>query len=154
MFVLFLSISTLSIIASILLFFFILFYILFCFVCLSIFFRFIELCCVCFYLQRKPMLNKLKMYVLPRLKLQLRRQSQFNARKKFQYAILCVRAMVRIQRLRYTIEPLRMEDSLKDPYRVKVLRKVNDFNQQSISYVVRSVFLQFNLILFVICMFI
>ncbi|XP_031637404.1 phosphorylase b kinase gamma catalytic chain, skeletal muscle/heart isoform isoform X2 [Contarinia nasturtii] len=56
----------------------------------------------------------------------LRRQSQFNARKKFQYAILCVRAMVRIKRLRYTIEPLRMEDSLKDPYRVKVLRKVID----------------------------
>lgn len=77
-----------------------------------------------FYLQRKPKQNKLKMYILPRLKLQLRRQSQFNARKKFQYAILCVRAMVRIKRLRYTVEPLRMEDSLKDPYRVKVLRKV------------------------------
>lgn len=57
-------------------------------------------------------------------KLQMRRQSQFNARKKFQYAILCVRAMVRIKRLRYTLEPLRMEDSLRDPYRVKVLRKV------------------------------
>lgn len=65
------------------------------------------------------------MYIFPRLKLQLRRQSQFNARKKFQYAILCVRAMVRIKRLRYTLEPLRMEDSLKDPYRVKVLRKVS-----------------------------
>lgn len=65
------------------------------------------------------------MYILPRLKLQLRRQSQFNARKKFQFAILCVRAMVRIKRLRYTTEPLRMEDSLKDPYRVKVLRKVS-----------------------------
>lgn len=78
-----------------------------------------------FYFQRKPKQNKLKMYIFPRLKLQLRRQSQFNARKKFQYAILCVRAMVRIKRLRYTVEPLRMEDSLKDPYRVKVLRKVN-----------------------------
>lgn len=54
----------------------------------------------------------------------MRRQSQFNARKKFQYAILCVRAMVRLKRLRYTLEPLRMEDSLRDPYRVKVLRKV------------------------------
>ncbi|XP_055324407.1 phosphorylase b kinase gamma catalytic chain, skeletal muscle/heart isoform isoform X3 [Sitodiplosis mosellana] len=75
---------------------------------------------------RKPKQNKLKMYIFPRLKLQLRRQSQFNARKKFQYAILCVRAMVRIKRLRYTIEPLRMEDSLKDPYRVKILRKVID----------------------------
>lgn len=58
-------------------------------------------------------------------KLQMRRQSQFNARKKFQYAILCVRAMVRLKRLRYTLEPLRMEDSLRDPYRVKVLRKVS-----------------------------
>lgn len=33
--------------------------------------------------------------------------------------------MVRIKRLRYTLEPLRMEESLKDPYRVKILRKVN-----------------------------
>lgn len=91
-------------------------------------FSLLNLCCVCFFLfQRKPRLNKLKMYIFPRLKLQLRRQSQFNARKKFQYAILCVRAMVRIKRLRYTVEPLRMEDSLKDPYRVKVLRKVNNW---------------------------
>lgn len=76
------------------------------------------------FLQRKSK-TKLKISIFPRLKLQLRRQSQFNARKKFQYAILCVRAMVRIKRLRYTLEPLRMEDSLKDPYRVKVLRKVS-----------------------------
>lgn len=75
------------------------------------------------FLQRKSK-TKLKISIFPRLKLQLRRQSLFNARKKFQYAILCVRAMVRIKRLRYTLEPLRMEDSLKDPYRVKVLRKV------------------------------
>lgn len=33
--------------------------------------------------------------------------------------------MVRIRRLRYTLEPLRMEEALHDPYRVKVLRKVN-----------------------------
>lgn len=32
--------------------------------------------------------------------------------------------MVRIRRLRYTLEPLRMEEALHDPYRVKVLRKV------------------------------
>ncbi|XP_058824953.1 phosphorylase b kinase gamma catalytic chain, skeletal muscle/heart isoform isoform X4 [Topomyia yanbarensis] len=56
----------------------------------------------------------------------LRKQSQFNARKKFQFAILCVRAMVRIKRLRYTPEPLRTEDALRDPYRIKVLRKVID----------------------------
>ncbi|KAG4080341.1 hypothetical protein HA402_010833 [Bradysia odoriphaga] len=56
----------------------------------------------------------------------LRRQSQFNARKKFHYAILCVRAMVRIKRLRYTLEPLKVEDAMYDPYRVKILRKVID----------------------------
>jgi phosphorylase kinase gamma subunit len=56
----------------------------------------------------------------------LRRQSQFNARKKFQFAILCVRAMIRIKRLRYTAEPLNIEDAMRDPYRVKVLRKVID----------------------------
>jgi phosphorylase kinase gamma subunit len=55
----------------------------------------------------------------------MRRQSQFNARKKFQFAILCVRAMIRIQRLRYTPEPLDIEEALRDPYRVKVLRKVS-----------------------------
>lgn len=56
----------------------------------------------------------------------LRKQSQFNARKKFLFAILCVRAMVRIKRLRYTVEPLRADDALNDPYRVKILRKVID----------------------------
>ncbi|XP_059617471.1 phosphorylase b kinase gamma catalytic chain, liver/testis isoform isoform X2 [Phlebotomus argentipes] len=55
-----------------------------------------------------------------------RRQSLFNARKKFLYAILCVRAVVRIRRLRFTAEPLKVEEALKDPYRVKVLRKVID----------------------------
>ncbi|KAL7024200.1 hypothetical protein ACKWTF_012942 [Chironomus riparius] len=56
----------------------------------------------------------------------MRRQSQFNAKKKFQFAILTVRAMIRIQRLRYTPEPLDIEEALRDPYRVKVLRKVID----------------------------
>lgn len=95
---------------------------LWCFRCILtvLFFHFFYL----LFFQRKP-INKLKLSIFPRLKIQLRRQSQFNARKKFQYAILCVRAMVRIKRLRYTTEPLRMEDSLKDPYRVKVLRKVS-----------------------------
>lgn len=54
----------------------------------------------------------------------MRRQSQFNAKKKFQFAILCVRAMIRIQRLRFTPEPLNIDEALRDPYRVKVLRKV------------------------------
>ncbi|XP_037935860.1 phosphorylase b kinase gamma catalytic chain, skeletal muscle/heart isoform isoform X6 [Teleopsis dalmanni] len=56
----------------------------------------------------------------------LRKQSRFNARKKFQYVILVVRAMIRIRRLRYTAEPLHVEDAIRDPYRVKVLRKVID----------------------------
>jgi hypothetical protein len=43
----------------------------------------------------------------------------------FQYAILCVRAMVRIRRLRYTPEPLSMDVARVDPYRIKVLRKVS-----------------------------
>ncbi|XP_050331161.1 phosphorylase b kinase gamma catalytic chain, skeletal muscle/heart isoform isoform X4 [Bactrocera neohumeralis] len=57
---------------------------------------------------------------------QLRKQSRFNARKKFQFAILVIRAMIRIRRLRYTAEPLRVEEAIRDPYRVKVLRKVID----------------------------
>lgn len=56
---------------------------------------------------------------------QKRRQSLFNARKKFLFAILVVRAMVRIRRLRFTAEPLKLEDALRDPYRVKILRKVS-----------------------------
>uniref|UniRef100_A0A0K8TL11 phosphorylase kinase n=1 Tax=Tabanus bromius TaxID=304241 RepID=A0A0K8TL11_TABBR len=56
----------------------------------------------------------------------LRKQSRFNARKKFQYAILCVRAMIRIKRLRFTAEPLRVDEAIRDPYRVKILRKVID----------------------------
>ncbi|XP_037918674.1 phosphorylase b kinase gamma catalytic chain, liver/testis isoform isoform X6 [Hermetia illucens] len=56
----------------------------------------------------------------------LRKQSRFNARKKFQFAILVVRAMIRIKRLRYTAEPLRVDEAIRDPYRVKVLRKVID----------------------------
>lgn len=57
---------------------------------------------------------------------QLRRQSRFNARKKFIFAILVVRACVRIKRLKYTPEPLNVSDAMMDPYRVKVLRKVID----------------------------
>lgn len=56
----------------------------------------------------------------------LRKQGQFNARKKFLFAIMCVRAMIRIKRLKYTVEPLHAEDALNDPYRVKILRKVID----------------------------
>ncbi|KAH8396047.1 hypothetical protein KR222_002288 [Zaprionus bogoriensis] len=51
---------------------------------------------------------------------------RFNARKKFQFAILVIRAVIRIRRLRYTAEPLHVEEAIRDPYRVKVLRKVID----------------------------
>ncbi|XP_060533372.1 phosphorylase b kinase gamma catalytic chain, skeletal muscle/heart isoform isoform X2 [Cylas formicarius] len=57
------------------------------------------------------------------LKLQ---QSKFNPRRKFQMAILFVRAMIRIQRLRFTPEPLSLDTARIDPYRVKLLRKVVD----------------------------
>ncbi|XP_065364347.1 phosphorylase b kinase gamma catalytic chain, skeletal muscle/heart isoform isoform X1 [Calliphora vicina] len=57
---------------------------------------------------------------------QLRKSCRFNARKKFQFAILVVRAVIRIRRLRYTAEPLHCEEAIRDPYRVKVLRKVID----------------------------
>uniref|UniRef100_A0A2P2IDH6 phosphorylase kinase n=1 Tax=Hirondellea gigas TaxID=1518452 RepID=A0A2P2IDH6_9CRUS len=50
----------------------------------------------------------------------------FNARKKFQFTILVVRAMVRIQRLRFTPEPLSLATARVDPYRLKALRKVLD----------------------------
>ncbi|KAK7020758.1 Phosphorylase b kinase gamma catalytic chain, skeletal muscle/heart isoform, partial [Halocaridina rubra] len=47
----------------------------------------------------------------------------FNARKMFQFGILCVRSMIRIQRLRYTPEPVSLAVTRVDPYRIKALRK-------------------------------
>ncbi|KAL1502702.1 hypothetical protein ABEB36_007809 [Hypothenemus hampei] len=52
--------------------------------------------------------------------------SRFDARRKFRMAILFVRAMVRIQRLRFTPEPLSLEAARCDPYRIKILRKIVD----------------------------
>lgn len=57
------------------------------------------------------------------LKLQ---QRSFHPRKKFQWAIRVVRAMIRIQRLRFTPEPLNLDVARVDPYRIKLLRKVID----------------------------
>lgn len=51
---------------------------------------------------------------------------EFNARNLFKFGILCVRAMVRIKRLRFTPEPLSVAVAQIDPYRVKALRKVID----------------------------
>lgn len=51
--------------------------------------------------------------------------SAFNARKKFQFIILVVRAAIRIKRLRFTPEPLSIGVARVDPYRIKILRKVS-----------------------------
>ncbi|XP_034186290.1 phosphorylase kinase gamma isoform X2 [Osmia lignaria lignaria] len=50
----------------------------------------------------------------------------FDARKRFQLAIICVRAAVRIKRLHITPEPLSTQVASTDPYRIKILRKVID----------------------------
>ncbi|CAL1689793.1 unnamed protein product [Lasius platythorax] len=50
----------------------------------------------------------------------------FNARKSFQLAIICVRAVIRIKRLHITPEPLSIQITYIDPYRIKILRKVID----------------------------
>ncbi|CAG0921064.1 unnamed protein product [Notodromas monacha] len=50
----------------------------------------------------------------------------FNARKMFQFGILCVRSVVRIKRLRFTPEPLSLNIARMDPYKLRALRKVTD----------------------------
>ncbi|KAK4877797.1 hypothetical protein RN001_010303 [Aquatica leii] len=62
---------------------------------------------------------------ISRLVLKLQQRS-FHPRRKFQWAILVVRAMIRIQRLRFTPEPLSLDIARIDPYRIKLLRKVID----------------------------
>ena len=54
------------------------------------------------------------------------RSGPFNARKTFVFAILVVRAMVRIKRLRLTPEPLSVSVAQFDPYHIKTLRKAID----------------------------
>ncbi|XP_076339230.1 phosphorylase b kinase gamma catalytic chain, liver/testis isoform-like isoform X2 [Tachypleus tridentatus] len=51
---------------------------------------------------------------------------KFNAKKTFQFGILCVRALVRLKRLKHTPEPLSIDVACSDPYRIKTLRKVID----------------------------
>ncbi|XP_017780580.1 PREDICTED: phosphorylase b kinase gamma catalytic chain, skeletal muscle/heart isoform isoform X2 [Nicrophorus vespilloides] len=53
-------------------------------------------------------------------------QRKFDARQKFQRAILVVRCMVRLSRLRFTPEPLSLTVAKVDPYRIRVLRKMID----------------------------
>ncbi|CAG9835592.1 unnamed protein product [Diabrotica balteata] len=50
-------------------------------------------------------------------------QTKFNAKRKFQSVVLLVRSMIRIQRLRFTPEPLSLDVARSDPYRLKILRK-------------------------------
>ncbi|CAH0549641.1 unnamed protein product [Brassicogethes aeneus] len=69
--------------------------------------------------------NSRRYSVITELALKLH-QRKFNARTKFQWAILVVRCMVRIQRLRFTPEPLSLETARTDPYRLKLLRKIVD----------------------------
>jgi len=51
---------------------------------------------------------------------------QFDARKYFRFAILCVRCLIRVRRLKFTPEPLSVTLAASDPYRVKAFRKVID----------------------------
>ncbi|XP_030754974.1 phosphorylase b kinase gamma catalytic chain, skeletal muscle/heart isoform [Sitophilus oryzae] len=69
--------------------------------------------------------NSRRMTIISELALKLQ-TSKFNARRKFKLAILFVRAMVRIQRLRFTPEPMSVDTARTDPYRIKLLRKIVD----------------------------
>ncbi|XP_023220436.1 phosphorylase b kinase gamma catalytic chain, skeletal muscle/heart isoform-like [Centruroides sculpturatus] len=51
---------------------------------------------------------------------------KFDAKKTFQFYALCIRAMVRLKRLKYCPEPLSVDVASSDPYRIKTLRKVID----------------------------
>lgn len=50
----------------------------------------------------------------------------FSGRRMFKLAINCVRAAVRIQRLKFTPEALPVSVIIMDPYRLKAIRKVID----------------------------
>ncbi|XP_043481501.1 phosphorylase b kinase gamma catalytic chain, skeletal muscle/heart isoform isoform X1 [Leptopilina heterotoma] len=76
-------------------------------------------------LKRSLSSNSRRLSRISQLALELKAKS-FNARKKFQLAILCVRAVIRIKRLHTTPEPLSISVACDDPYRIKVLRKVID----------------------------
>ncbi|XP_018574202.1 phosphorylase b kinase gamma catalytic chain, skeletal muscle/heart isoform isoform X2 [Anoplophora glabripennis] len=73
--------------------------------------------------QRISIKDALKHPFFQTVKLQ---QREFNAKRKFQWAILVIRAMIRIQRLRYTPEPLSLDTARSDPYRLKLIRKIVD----------------------------
>uniref|UniRef100_A0A6M2DL72 phosphorylase kinase n=1 Tax=Xenopsylla cheopis TaxID=163159 RepID=A0A6M2DL72_XENCH len=49
-----------------------------------------------------------------------------SPRKRFQKIVLCIRAIIRLNKLKYVSEHMHMEDALLDPYRIRILRKVID----------------------------
>lgn len=50
----------------------------------------------------------------------------FDARKKFKYGIMCVRAVVRISRLAFVPKPISVQSGQENPYRIKIFRKAID----------------------------
>ncbi|XP_033207061.1 phosphorylase b kinase gamma catalytic chain, skeletal muscle/heart isoform isoform X1 [Belonocnema kinseyi] len=76
-------------------------------------------------LKRSLSTNSRRLSRISQLALELKAKS-FNARKRFQLAILCVRAVIRIKRLHTTPEALSISVACEDPYRIKILRKVID----------------------------
>ncbi|XP_012289165.1 phosphorylase b kinase gamma catalytic chain, skeletal muscle/heart isoform isoform X1 [Orussus abietinus] len=76
-------------------------------------------------LKRSLSSNSRRLSRISQLALELKARS-FNARKRFQLAIICVRAVIRIKRLHTTPEPLSAHVARTDPYRIKLLRKVID----------------------------
>ncbi|XP_024869825.1 phosphorylase kinase gamma isoform X1 [Temnothorax americanus] len=76
-------------------------------------------------LKRSLSSNSRRLSRISQLALELKAKS-FNARKRFQLAIICVRAVIRIKRLHITPEPLSTQVACTDPYRIKILRKVID----------------------------
>ncbi|XP_046834613.1 phosphorylase b kinase gamma catalytic chain, liver/testis isoform isoform X4 [Vespa velutina] len=76
-------------------------------------------------LKRSLSSNSRRLSRISQLALELKAKS-FNARRRFQLAILCVRAVIRIKRLHITPEPLSTQVACTDPYRIKILRKIID----------------------------
>ncbi|CAM1313179.1 PHKG1 (predicted) [Pycnogonum litorale] len=54
------------------------------------------------------------------------RSRTFNAKKTLKFGMLCIRCLVRLKRLRFTPEPLSVEQAKIEPYKIKPLRKVID----------------------------
>ncbi|XP_026473392.1 phosphorylase b kinase gamma catalytic chain, skeletal muscle/heart isoform isoform X2 [Ctenocephalides felis] len=52
--------------------------------------------------------------------------NQFCPRKMFQKIILCVRAVIRLNKMKLVSEHIPIRDALLDPYRLRILRKVID----------------------------